>query len=330
MEIQITLVDLNGLTREERIMVQASISNARDFDIVVEALIIQHPRIHLRENQRRTKGKGKDGFKRVDNPNSRWSSEKGKGKHTGSGKSGTSAHHANLTSVVDYDYYCDEDLDESANAYQDHNDPVDPGSDDGEEAPDYDDEDEENDTFSSCVALDDVSVFEAAELDAIALLADAWNDDLDPEASAQLVQASAQAYLSFEKDKGKGQVPSSTITSVVGGPTTTPERTKSEDRVSSLWSKGTLGERPQMRQVFLQFVYTKSNTYSSYGDSNLPTERIKLERVLFLTNTAMDNTYLFREKRPSRYLDSDSFRRSRHEEHSHFRRSCRGRNKLYL
>ena len=56
-----------------------------------------------------------------------------------------------------------------------HNDPVDPGSDDGEEALDCHD-DEENDTFSSYVALDDVTVFEAAELDATALLADTWNE----------------------------------------------------------------------------------------------------------------------------------------------------------
>ena len=39
----------------------------------------------------------------------------------------------------------------------------------------------------------------------------------------------------------------------------------SEDRVSSLRSKETLGKRPRMRNVFLQFVYTKSNTYNSYG-----------------------------------------------------------------
>ena len=78
------LLDLSGLAREERIMVQAAVSNARDFDRVAEALIIQHPRIHLRENQRRTKGKGKDEFKRVDNPNTRWFREKGKSKHTGS------------------------------------------------------------------------------------------------------------------------------------------------------------------------------------------------------------------------------------------------------
>ena len=40
--------------------------------------------------------------------------------------------------------------------------------------------------------LDDATVFETVELDAVALLADTWNDDLDPELSAQLVQASAQ------------------------------------------------------------------------------------------------------------------------------------------
>ena len=42
-----------------------------------------------------------------------------------------------------------------------------PGNGNGEQALDKDD-DEENDTFSSYVALDDVTVFEAAELDAIA------------------------------------------------------------------------------------------------------------------------------------------------------------------
>ena len=47
------LLDLSGLTREDRVMVLASISNERDIDRVAEAPIIQHPRIHLRENQRR-------------------------------------------------------------------------------------------------------------------------------------------------------------------------------------------------------------------------------------------------------------------------------------
>ena len=52
----------------------------------------------------------------------------------------------------------------------DHNDKVDTGSDDGEEAVDYDDA-EENDTLSLYLALDDLTAFDAAELDSIALLA---------------------------------------------------------------------------------------------------------------------------------------------------------------
>ena len=89
------LLDLSGLTSEERVMIQASISNERDFDRVAEALI------HLRESPRRTKGKGSNvlmiqtlvGFAEKATANTL----------TGSGKSGASAHHANLTSVEDYD-----------------------------------------------------------------------------------------------------------------------------------------------------------------------------------------------------------------------------------
>ena len=211
------LLDLSGLTGEELVMVQSSISNERDFDRVAEVLIIQHPRIHLRESQRRTEGQGKDGFKRVDNSNARWFRGKGKGKHTGSGKSGASAHHANLTSVEveDYDYYYDEDMDESANAYQAHNDPVDPGSNDGEEALDHDD-DEENDTLSLYVALDDVTLHEAAELDAIPLLADTWNDDLGLEVHNWYMRAHRLTFFrkgqrTKEKVKTKERVRADTL-----------------------------------------------------------------------------------------------------------------------
>ena len=54
------LLDLSGVTREERVMVQASIDNERDFDRVADALNIQHPRIHLRESRKQAKAKGKD------------------------------------------------------------------------------------------------------------------------------------------------------------------------------------------------------------------------------------------------------------------------------
>ena len=55
------LLDLSGLTREERVMVQGSIGNECDFDRVADAFIIQHPRIHLRESQRRPRAKAKTG-----------------------------------------------------------------------------------------------------------------------------------------------------------------------------------------------------------------------------------------------------------------------------
>ena len=38
---QTLLLDLSGLTREDRVMVEASISNESDFDRIAEALIIQ-------------------------------------------------------------------------------------------------------------------------------------------------------------------------------------------------------------------------------------------------------------------------------------------------
>ena len=152
---------------------------------------------------------------------------KGKGKHSDVGKFGASAFYASYTSAEDCDY--DDDTIEPADAYQAHDDPVDPGSDDGEEPLDDDDDDEENDTFSSYVPLDDATVFEAAKFDAIALLADTQNDDLDPEVSAQWVQANVQADLSFGKKKGErqrqkqGQIPCSSITFVTGGSSTTAE-----------------------------------------------------------------------------------------------------------
>ena len=45
------LLDLSGLDRNERIMIQASIGNERDFEKVAEALVVQHPRVHLKEGK---------------------------------------------------------------------------------------------------------------------------------------------------------------------------------------------------------------------------------------------------------------------------------------
>ena len=45
------LLDLAGIDRNERTMIQAPIGNARHFDNVAEAFIVQHPRVHLRERK---------------------------------------------------------------------------------------------------------------------------------------------------------------------------------------------------------------------------------------------------------------------------------------
>ena len=92
------LLDLIGLSHEERL----SVTNA----ILTDLPKPSSYNIHVFTSERVSKGK--DGFKRVDTTNARCFRGKGKGKHTGSGQSGASAHQANLTSVEDYDYY-DED-----------------------------------------------------------------------------------------------------------------------------------------------------------------------------------------------------------------------------
>ena len=56
------LLDLAGLDRTERTMIQASIGNARDFEKVADALVVQHPRIHLKNTPMlKVKGRGKPG-----------------------------------------------------------------------------------------------------------------------------------------------------------------------------------------------------------------------------------------------------------------------------
>ena len=89
--------------------------------------------------------------------------------------------------------------------------------------------------------VDTTNANEAAELDAIALLADTWDVDLmsDPELSSHFVQANALAYFSFGSGKGKGKGerkakgkylvrPSHCIT---GRPSSTIEGSENENRV---------------------------------------------------------------------------------------------------
>ena len=88
-------------------MIQSSIGNARDFDKVADALVVQHPRVHLREKTRTTahvpsKGKGRG---------------KGKGKgHKGKGKPYKADGWKNTAHIADADadwedaaYYAEDD-----------------------------------------------------------------------------------------------------------------------------------------------------------------------------------------------------------------------------
>ena len=75
------LLDLAGLDRNERTMIQASIGNARDFDKIADALVVQHPRIHLKGISKPTRPKG-------GKPSGKGNSGSHKGK--GKGKGGNS------------------------------------------------------------------------------------------------------------------------------------------------------------------------------------------------------------------------------------------------
>ena len=157
-----------------------------------------------------------------------------------------------------------------------------------EEAPHYDN-DKENDPFSPNVVLDDVTIFEAAELDAIALLADMWDNDLDPKVSAQLVQASAQAYLSHGEGKGKGKGKSKGKGKDKGKfpfrPSCLPlddrrqqlRELKSENRMSCLLSKRTLAHDRECA-MFPSRLSSKPQRRHNY---TLPANQRRLLRVSF-------------------------------------------------
>ena len=67
------LLESAGLDKNERTMIQASIRNARNFNKIAEALIAQHPRVHVSERGRATpQGRGKGG-------GGGWKRPKGKG-----------------------------------------------------------------------------------------------------------------------------------------------------------------------------------------------------------------------------------------------------------
>ena len=173
------LLDLAGLDKNERTMIQASINNERNFEKVSDALVCQHPRVHLND-----KKKGND-------YNNKGQKGKGKGKYKNKSKnhkyqpywkkpSGTA-----FLGEQEDDGAEDENYDEEYDWEDSDGDAYEPNEDD-------DVEDDE--------IVDDA--LEACELDAIGFLAD--QDGYIPEgdtAIAEYIQAGATAFAAF---KGKG------------------------------------------------------------------------------------------------------------------------------
>jgi hypothetical protein len=213
------LLDLAGLDKQERVMIQASIGNARDFEKIAEALILQHPRIHLvKQSESR-----KPGFR----PKGRG---KGKGKRKRKFRAFVNHKTRNLSNFAgvmmddghyEDDYECSayigaEDEDEP------YNDPAHWYEDDEEEEdhsayPYWEEADVVADTFNAYVTEEwskryseenmAETALEAAELDCVALLSNNLGADCFeyPETPSDFIQSGAVAFLTGRKGKGKGK-----------------------------------------------------------------------------------------------------------------------------
>ena len=168
-----------GVDRQEKMMVQASISNGRSFDRIADALICQHPRIHLSELRRITFSvpKGKDSF----------------------GQKGSTSRTHNRTGFCSIAYFGEN------------------GGSDEDEYPCADPAGDRSECDGDCYSGDAVGVDEvedplgAAELDASGFLASAYGDPLpdDDDAVADYVQVNSVAFaaLKGKGKRGKGMYP---------------------------------------------------------------------------------------------------------------------------
>ena len=82
------LLDLAGLDKHERTMIQASIGNARDFDRIADALVVQHPRVHLKHSSAPQRTAPKGGGKSFGKGFGKGKYSKGKGKRSWRNPSG--------------------------------------------------------------------------------------------------------------------------------------------------------------------------------------------------------------------------------------------------
>ena len=211
------LLDLSGLDKHERIMIQASIGNQRDFDKIADALVVQHPRIHLKKDPTIAPRKGKSKSGGMGKVKGKFGKSKSRGRRPWRNPSG-------------FAYAADEDWAEDAVAAYMASDEEEPASDPAhwyEE--DYDEDgaeaylgEEEYDEESGQKETDDFSAFvteewsakwsvedpvECAELEYIACLFVAIGQECieDPDSCAEFIQQGAVAFLTNTKGKGRGK-----------------------------------------------------------------------------------------------------------------------------
>ena len=181
------LLDMAGIDKVARTMIQASIGNSRDLVKVAEALTVQHPRIHIGE-QRKSGAfpKGKGGGK------GRGRSYPGKGGKKGKGKN--SSNTAFLATEYEYEDWAEDEWDEPT-AY-----------------PAYEDDDDEDDVSTDVpdyVESSSEDPIEVSELESAAYICSIseTSDDfesLDADATAEYIQTQTIAFLAY-KGKGKGR-----------------------------------------------------------------------------------------------------------------------------
>ena len=206
------LLDLAGLDKNERTMIQASIGNARDFEKIADALIVQHPRVHLRNASASQSSKG--GRKSSGKGKGKGKSSKGKGKSRSwrnpSGFAYQAAEEwpddtAYVAGENDFDepytdpayWYGDEDWDEDADAYYA-----------GEDVQQWEQPQQPEEADWAGAADDPL---ELAELECVACLFDFLGPDCleNPTSCSDFIQQGTAAFLATggkgKKGGGKGK-----------------------------------------------------------------------------------------------------------------------------
>ena len=214
------LLDLAGLEKTERTMIQASIGNKRDFEMIAEALVVQHPRIHTKTTGGKGKSHPKFGKGGAPRPKGRG---KGKGKKSSQWNPTGFAFHASEEAYMAMDDSCGYTADETyAHAHGDDDYPEDYAEAynayDEEEYddsyPNYDTSGDWNDEGMEAYVAEQwenkwsvPDPVEACELDTVAYIVQTIGGQCtqDPELCSGIIQDNTALMAKGGKGKAKGK-----------------------------------------------------------------------------------------------------------------------------